>query len=197
VRLTSTKFAEAASATHHRSPDTVYHVTIGRLPYFLHYLGFNLVAENEEHGVSKAGNQLRDFIDKDEVTCSETKKMRKPLVILAFDEAHVLTEFVHNRNWSIYSELRRCLVHIVDLPIFTLFLSTAGKFRHFSPEKKWEISSRVAQGRKWVLPPITETGFDQFALPAKEGETTLDAVVQDQWICCLGRPLYAFPTSAF
>lgn len=195
MRLTSIKFVKVASATHHRSPDTIYYVTVGRLPYFLHYLGFNLVVENEKHGVSMAGTQLKDFIDKDEVTCSETKNMKRPLVILAFDEAHVLTEFVHNRNWSIYSELRRCLVHIVHLPIFTLFLSTAGKFRHFSPEKKWETSSRVVQGRKWVLPPITETGFDQFALPVEEGQTSLDVVVKDEWICLLGRPLYAFLTS--
>ena len=27
--------------------------------------------------------------------------------------------------------------------------------------------------------PITETGFDQFALPVEEGQTTLDKVMQD------------------
>jgi hypothetical protein len=43
-----------------------------------------------------------------------------------------------------------------------------------------------------VLPPITETGFDQFVLDPKEGETMLDRVVEDDWICCLGRPLYVF-----
>jgi hypothetical protein len=104
---------------------------------------------------------------------------------------------VHDRNWSIYSELRRCLSQLDTLPIFTLFLSTAGKFRPFSPERPWETSGRVVQGHKRLLPPITETGFDQLALLVEEGRTTLEEVVRDEWICRLGRPLYAFPTFAF
>jgi hypothetical protein len=123
--------------------------------------------------------------------------MKRPILILAFDEAHILTESVHDRNWSIYSELRRCLSQLDTLPIFTLFLSTAGKFRLFSPERPSERSKRIVQGHKRLLPPITETGFDQLALLAEEGQTTLEQVVRDEWIYRLGRPLYAFPTFAF
>lgn len=178
-------------------PETMHYELIGKLPYFLHYPGFNLVAGDEQHGVYKAGSQLKDFIDKAGVTCSKKDGVRRPLVILAFDEAHVLTEFVNKRSWSIYSELRRCLVHLSTLPIFTLFLSTAGKFRLFSPKKESETSARVAQGRKLTLPPITETGFDQFAWHAEEDVTKLDDVVTDEWICRLGRPLYGFLISVF
>jgi len=105
--------------------------------------------------------------------------MERPLVVLSFDEAHILMEFVDTREWSIYSELRHCLGHLISLPIFTLFLSMAGKFCLFCPERQWETSNWVVKGLKWVLPPITETGFDQFALPVEEGWTTLDEVMQD------------------
>ena len=150
---------------------------------------------NVKIGVSEAGIKLKNFIDRHDSICSKTKDgMKRPLVVLAFDEAHHLTEFQDNRNWSIYSELRRCLCQLIGIPIFTLFLSTAGKFRLFSPDtgRQWDTSSRVMLGTKWVLPPITETGFGQFALPAIENQTTLDNVVEDRWICRLGRPLCVF-----
>jgi len=145
-----------------------------------------------KHGVAEAGINLKNFIDKDSSICSTKNGMKRPLVVLAFDEAHNIAEFPDDRGWSIYSELRRCLCQLLGLPIFTLFLSTAGKFRLFSPNKQRGPSSRVVLGSKWVLPPITETGFDQFAIRAIENQTTLDDVVEDKWICSLGRPLCAF-----
>jgi hypothetical protein len=96
-----------------------------------------------------------------------------------------------------YTELCRCLSEFVGLPIFTLSLSTASKFHHFSPPGSQEYSSRIVRGDNWVLPPITETGFDQFALNAKEGEITLDQVMEEDWICRLGRPLYVFRARGF
>ena len=103
----------------------------------------------------------------------------------------------NNGAWSLYSELCCCLSKFVGLPIFTLFLSTAGKFHLFSPPRLSDYSSRVVLGANWVLPPITETGFDQFTLDAKEGKITLDRVVEVDWICSLGRPLYVFLAHAF
>ena len=88
-----------------------------------------------KYGVLEAGIKLKDFIDKDDDICSIEGGMRRPLVILAFDEAHGLTEFLDDRGWTIYSELRRCLCQLLSLPMFTLFLSTAGKFRLFSPDR--------------------------------------------------------------
>ena len=115
-----------------------------------------------------------------------------PLVVLAFDEAHNIAEFPDNRGWSIYSELCRCLCKLLDLPIFTLYLSTSSEFRLFSLKKQWDPSSRAVLGSRWGLPPITETGFDQLAIRAIENQTTFDEVVEDRWICSLGRPLCAF-----
>ncbi len=132
-------------------------------------------------------------MDEHEVLFSGTENgRRRPLLILAFDEAHGLTDVSETQGWSLYSELHRSLSEFVDLPIFTLFLSTAGKFHLFSPPRSSDSSSRIILGANRVLPPITETGFDQFALDAKEGDITLDRVVEDEWICRLGRPLYVF-----
>ena len=150
-----------------------------------------------EDEVLEAGKKLRSFIDERRVLFS--KANRRPLLILAFDEAHGLTDVPETRGWSLYSELRRCLSELDTVPIFSLFLSTAGKFQLFSPPRLLDYSSRITCGANWALPPITETGFDQFALDAKEGEITLDRVVdvEDEWICRLGRPLYVFLARAF
>jgi len=156
-------------------------------------LELTLTTGNVEYGVLEAGTRLKDFIDEHDDILSEVEGTVWPLVVLAFDEAHILTEFpVDDRGWTIYSELRRCLCQLLGLPMFTLFLSTAGKFRLFSPDRPGDLPGRVVLGHKRVLPPITETGFDQFALPAIENETTLDQVVEDKWICSLGRPLCVF-----
>ena len=141
-----------------------------------------------KYGVLEAGINLKNFIDKHHDIFSIKNGMKRPLLVLSFDEAHNIAEFPDDRGWSIYSELRRCLCQLVSLPIFTLFLSTAGDFCLFSPDMQWDPSSRTVLGSKWVLPPITETGFDQFAIRAIENQTTLDEVVEDKWICSLGRP---------
>jgi hypothetical protein len=44
-----------------------------------------------------------------------------------------------------------------------LYLLTAGKFHLFSPPR-WLDYSWLVLYVNWVLSPITETGFDQFAL---------------------------------
>jgi len=162
-------------------------ISTSELPNLDGPLGLTLVADTQ---VFKAARKLSTFMDERQVLFSEARtKRRRPLVNLAFDEAHGLTDVPEIRGWSLYSELRRCLSELVGLPIFTLFLSTSGKFHTFSPPTLSDYSSRVVLGANWVLPPITETGFDQFALDAKEGEITLDRVVEDDWICRLGRPL--------
>lgn len=77
-------------------------------------------------------------------------------------------------------------------PIFSVFLFTASKFHVFNPETLADPSRRVQEGTLNTLPPITEMSFDELAYTTKEGLTTLDEVVQDDWMAHLGRPLYAF-----
>ncbi len=107
--------------------------------------------------VQQAGAKLIDFIFPSKGPCFENG-LRRPLVILAFDEAHQLANRVSwNEDWTLLSELRRVLRELDEMPIFSLFLSTApSKFNPYDIED---------------LPPITHTSFDAIAYSAEEGVT--------------------------
>lgn len=92
--------------------------------------------------------------------------MWMPFIVFSFDEAHDLTDFKRNENWSTYFALRRCLGDLVAFPffVFLLFISTTGEFRNFFPETLWDLSSRISWGGNRVLSPITEIVFSIFLL---------------------------------
>jgi len=141
-------------------------------------------------GLQEAGEMLCRFIDEHRVLDSE-KGPRQPLVVLAFDEADTITdnppEPVH---WNLFSELRRVLRQIRHLPIFSLFLSTAGRFNIFSPDIHSDPSAWVREPDKCSLDPISEISFDDIAYPALKNTITMDNVVNIDWISHLGRPLF-------
>ncbi|KAI0300779.1 hypothetical protein BC826DRAFT_619486 [Russula brevipes] len=136
-----------------------------------------------------AGRALQIFVDSHGVLCQK-EGMRRPFVIFSLDEAHGLTKFKANENWSIYSVLCSCLGPLGAFSFFFLFISTAGKFSYLSPDTLWVPSSRISGHNHVQLPSITETGFDQLAFTANEGQTTLEEVMMDRWITHLGRPLF-------
>lgn len=144
--------------------------------------------ENRE-GVEQAGERLCRFVDPHRLLDS-TKGPRWPLVVFAFDEAHTLTDNPPDKEWSLFLELRRILRQIHNLPIFSLFLSTAGRFNLFSPAIRSDPSNRVRDPSSRPLDPIPEISFDDIAYPALENSVTLDRVVQMDWMSHLGRPLY-------
>src|SRR6266849_289679 len=113
--------------------------------------------------VPEAGTSLCTFIDKHKLLDSASGP-RHPLVILAFDEAHTLTDYPQDqKDWNLYSELRRILRQIDHLPIFSLFLSTAGRFDKFSPEIYSDPSARARDPDNRPLDPISEISFDDIA----------------------------------
>ena len=131
--------------------------------------------------VQQAGEKLIDFIFPSKGSCHENG-LRRPLVILNFDEAHQLADRVSWReDWTLLPELRRALSELKEMPIFSLFLSTA-------PSKFYNNED---------LPPITHTSFDALAYNAEEGVTTIDEVADDRWMSHLGRPLFASLSCAF
>jgi hypothetical protein len=144
--------------------------------------------ENEE-GVEEAGERLCRFVDPHRLLDSMIGP-RWPLVVFAFDEAHTLTDNPPDKEWSLFLELRRILRQTRDFPIFSLFLSTAGRFNLFSPAIRSDPSNRVRDPSSRPLDPITEISFDDIAYLALENSVTLDRVVQMDWISHLGRPLY-------
>jgi hypothetical protein len=132
------------------------------------------------------------FIDEDKLLDSK-KGPRRPLVILAFDEADTLTDNPPTKkNWNLFSELCRVLRQINHLQIFSLFLSTAGRFHKFSPD-----IIHHARAKYCHLDPILEISFDDIANPASKDTLTIERVVKIDWISHLGRPLYVHPSYPF
>jgi len=139
--------------------------------------------------VKEAGEQLCRFIDPQHVLDLPTGP-RRPLVVISFDDSHILTDNPRAEPWTLFSELRCILRGMVESPIFSLFLSTAERFHRFTPEKRLDPSSRIANSILSVLHPISEISFDDIAFPALENTVSLDRVVEMDWISHLSRPLY-------
>ena len=117
---------------------------------------------------------------------------RIPLVILAFDEAHTLTDREGDREmaWSNFSELRHVLRALHRFPLFSLFLSTTGKISQFASAKDEDVSRRVIRGQLALIQPFTDLGFDTLAKPVSlEDDWELENVTTDSHIAHLGRPL--------
>ena len=156
---------------------------------------FDTYVSEDGDGIEEAGKLLAQFVDSGNFLDHDKELPRQPLVIFAFDEAHILTDNppIANRatNWNLFSELRRILREISDLPFFSLFLSTAGRFNLFFPEISSDPSRRIQDSTLSTLDPITEISFDDLAYDAPEFKIMLKRVVEMDWMCHLGRPLYA------
>jgi hypothetical protein len=143
-----------------------------------------------------AGESLCRFIDEHSFLDVENGP-RQPLVILSFDEADTLTDNPPEKEWNLFSELRRVLRQIDQFQIFSLFLSTAGRFDKFSPVIRADPSARAKEPDNRPLDPISEISFDDVAYPALTGTVTIDKAVTIDWISHLGRPLYVQPSYPF
>lgn len=118
----------------------------------------------------------------------------KPLVVLCFDESHLLPTVIGGGAegaWSRFSVLRRALSTIVELPIFTLFLSTMGNLEQLAPPPPKKASSRLMGRTLATFPPICLTRLDHFApfLKKLDKSWTLNRVASTYHIAHLGRPL--------
>jgi hypothetical protein len=151
---------------------------------------------NRGDGVKEAGEIFCRFIDSKRALDRRDGSWW-PLVILSFDESHILTKNPKSSGWTLLSELRRVLREIIDHPIFSLFLSTAGRFHLFSPEIRSDHSNRITNHELTLLHPISEISFDDIAYPAKEYTVSLDRVVKTDWKSHLGHPLYVHFTYSF
>ena len=110
--------------------------------------------------------------------------------MLVFDEAHPLHAQVEDSNDTYYTVLRRALRGLRELPFFTLFMSTAGRFRQFAPFRDEDPSMRIQRRHKEFYPPITIVPFDTFAKKVAFGSTwTLSKIASTDQIVHLGRAL--------
>ena len=152
---------------------------------------------SKDKGLQEAGEDLCRFIDEHRLSDSK-KGPRRPLIILAFDEADTLIDNPPDEKyWNLFSELRHVLREIQHLQIFSLFLSTAARFDKFFPDVHSDPLARAREPEFRRLDPISEISFDDIAYPALKDTVTIDKVVGIDWICHLGRPLYVHPSYPF
>ncbi|RPD71010.1 hypothetical protein L226DRAFT_513675 [Lentinus tigrinus ALCF2SS1-7] len=115
----------------------------------------------------------------------------KPLVVLCFDEAHMLTEHRDAMTTvTLFEVIRRALHIIRRLPFFTLFVSTVANVEHFPPTPPLHSSSRL---RRHLPPfePIVWTPLDVLAQRmSRDSSFTLAQVASTYHMAHLGRPLF-------
>jgi len=116
-------------------------------------------------------------------------KVSGPVIILAFDEAHVLIDQEWKDlplMWSALSELRRSLRFLNEHPLFSVFLSTTGKIAQITPTKQ---NGSLAPSLIPII-PFSDLGFDHLAQKiAVDGSCSLEDVASDAHMVTLGRPL--------
>jgi hypothetical protein len=119
------------------------------------------------------------------------------LVVLAFDEAHTITErkqVAAGEEWTVFNELRHALRGLHSRPLFSLFLSTTGKISQFTSAVEDDLSRRVAEGKLVVIKPYTDLGFDPLArIITLDGSWNLEQLTADDYMFRLGRPLCVPP----
>jgi hypothetical protein len=127
----------------------------------------------------------------------EALKNLSPILILAFDEAHQLTNIQGSakKPWSRFDQLRRNIRKLKPLPIFSLFISTVSKISDFTTSPQQDLSMRIGNGALTLLPPFTELGFDQLLKksPIEENTVTIQNAATVQFMCQFGRPLFVIP----
>jgi len=109
-----------------------------------------------------------------------------PLVVLAFDEAHTLTEPRDEGSWSRFGEMRRAIRGLRTLSLFTLFLSTSSSLFGNTPATGLDVSARMLREGE-VISPFCELGFDMFALPLDLRKTVkLSQVTSEEHLTSYG-----------
>jgi len=126
-------------------------------------------------------------------------KTRAPVLFLAFDEAHTLSQSFHDKesdsDWTPFASLRRGLRSTRSFPIWSLFLSTTGKSDQFPPPRL-DKSGRINRGELHNVIPYSALGFDQVATKGHEN-MTLEDVVAIGFRLAMGRPLYVISCLLF
>ncbi|TDL28282.1 hypothetical protein BD410DRAFT_799567 [Rickenella mellea] len=144
-----------------------------------------------EHALEVAFDRLQATINNLPTVDSESEADPGAIdFILALDEALLLTPVKTSGglDWSMFGELRRVLRRLRDRSFYAVFLSTTGSIRQFRPNVRDDTSRRLYTGQLLLRNPYVQTGFDQLAIPVKEG-IDLKKVAEPQHFAGQGRPL--------
>ncbi|KAL5520910.1 hypothetical protein ACEPAF_2913 [Sanghuangporus sanghuang] len=124
-----------------------------------------------------AANALVNFLRSED--CSSSGQVE---VVVAFDEAHVLTERVFNNPtvvegvWSLFTTLRDAIRALYPTSVYVIFLSTTGKLSQFNPHRSADPSMRVKDEEYKPVPPFTTLRYDLYGprlIRAKNGSFIL------------------------
>lgn len=150
---------------------------------FVHFHNIRIdVKKAAEHLESS----IRIIVNGDE----QTQLPANCFLVIAFDESHTLATLRGKYLWTMFSEIRSILRIIRDHPIFSIFLSTAGKFQLLSPEPSIEPSARLSRQLLALLPPLVECPLDLFAKKVCMHSTqSIAEVASTEHMAYLGRPL--------
>jgi hypothetical protein len=153
---------------------------VGSLQTLIMYGILNLWVPDEQV-IAAAATELVKILD------PHKKCLDEPLVIICWDESHLLTNQIDGESWTRLSELRRALRKIRD----SVFLSTAAQFHPLPPDIEFGPSNRLTYHVLHQFSPITEVGFDQFAAKVSpNGESTLTQVSSTDHMAHLCRALW-------
>ncbi|KAF8523327.1 hypothetical protein BU17DRAFT_63897 [Hysterangium stoloniferum] len=122
-------------------------------------------------------------------------KGHAPILFLAFDEGHTLSQPIYDTDssteWTPFTSLRRALRGIRPFPIWSFFLSTTGKSDQFAPPPYRDTSNRILRGELVNVKPFSALGFDHMAGKFDKSLTTLKDVTELAFRLSLGRPLWS------
>ncbi|KAF8514093.1 hypothetical protein BU17DRAFT_94784 [Hysterangium stoloniferum] len=121
-------------------------------------------------------------------------KEHAPILCLAFDEAHTLSQAIYETDpsteWTAFTSLRRALQNIRPFPIWSFFLSTTGQSDQFAPPPYRDASNRILRGELVNVKPFSALGFDHMARKFDKSLTLKD-VTELGFRLSLGRPLWS------
>ena len=133
-------------------------------------------------------NKLKDDDQEDDEIVN-----KQPILVFAFDEAHVLTETQSYGRGpiNVFNELQKALCSIQSLDIFTLFVSTSTIIVQFGGNMATNSFNKTQLHVGKPSSPYSDVGFDHFALSNLSGcePMTLGEVSSIETIVSFGRPL--------
>jgi hypothetical protein len=95
-----------------------------------------------------------------------------------------------DHKWSKFTSFRRAFRALRSYPIWSIFLSTTGKFDQFASAPFSDMSSRIVMGVLVSAMPFSALGFDHLAEMFRgDGSMTLETVTTLQYRVSQGRPL--------
>ncbi|XP_006456839.1 hypothetical protein AGABI2DRAFT_122728 [Agaricus bisporus var. bisporus H97] len=132
----------------------------------------------------------------------KSKTDKGPVILFYFDEAQHLTAFTVTKGEkeprrTAYQCLCKAFTYMLDVPVFTLFLSTYSRLSEFSPSARnfWSarlLASTSKESNDNLNAPFVELPFDAWKSPTivKEGSHSGDEICSLRFMARFGRPMF-------